>query len=100
MRTEHFLLAENGWVPNNLRLPVIVYRQAITSQADRAGAFDKLFGSNSWPAQWRDGVYNYHHYHSTAHEALGVSTGSARLELGGPGGREITIDAGDALLLP
>ena len=32
-RCEHFMLPPNGWVPNNTRLPVLVWRGAIDPKA-------------------------------------------------------------------
>lgn len=98
---ETFHLAPHSWVPNNPRLPVIVYRRALTpGDQDLAQAFSARFEANDWPTQWLDGVFDYHHFHSTAHEVLGVLTGTAELILGGPGGRVVRVQAGDALLLP
>ena len=101
MESEQFILHQKDWVPNNERLPVIVYRGAVKAEGKEAAeAFERMFADHGWPPQWRDTVYDYHHYHSTAHEALGVATGFGTLLLGGPGGREIEVRAGDAVVLP
>lgn len=101
MKTDSIMLAENGWIPNNVRLPVVIYRAALASDGPSlADRFEALFSGHGWPANWRDGIFDYHHYHSTAHEVLGVISGSATLEIGGPEGRRIEVSAGDALMLP
>src|SRR5690606_16283649 len=91
--------ADDGQFPNSV-LPAIVYRQAVSPGEVSPEALEKLFDRNGWPSQWRAGVYDYHHYHSTAHECLGIAAGSARLQLGGPGGRSFSLKAGDVLVLP
>jgi uncharacterized protein YjlB len=58
------------------------------------------FTQNGWPAAWRNGVYSFQHYHSEAHEVLGVYRGWAKVQFGGPNGPVIQITAGDAALLP
>ncbi|WP_442896462.1 cupin [Bosea sp. CCNWLY174] len=92
---------ERGPIPNNQRFPALVYRQALASdQADLATAMERRFEENGWPPAWRNGIYDFHHYHSKGHEVLGIAKGSAELVLGGDRGREIRVRAGDVLLLP
>lgn len=92
---------ERGPVPNNPRFPALVYRQVFASdQGDLATAMEHRFQENGWPPAWRNGIYDFDHYHSEGHEVLGIAQGSAELVLGGPGGRELEVNAGDVLLLP
>jgi uncharacterized protein YjlB len=93
----HF--APSGGIPNNPHLPALLYRGALAAKAGPA-AHEKLFARSGWPPRWRDGVYDFHHFHTTAHEGLGIAAGGARLLLGGPSGQVVTVAAGDVVLLP
>jgi uncharacterized protein YjlB len=99
---EAHLFVDDGLVPNNGKLPLILYRHALAlehaSKPERA--FEALFESNGWSGAWVDGIYDFHHYHSTAHEVLGIAQGSAKVQLGGPQGLLVDLAAGDAMAIP
>jgi uncharacterized protein YjlB len=95
-----FVFADDGLVPNNPR-PFLVYKGAIDVTHERPEeTVERLFGSNGWGDMWRNGVYDYLHYHSTVHEALGIARGHARVRFGGDQGKEFEISAGDVAILP
>jgi uncharacterized protein YjlB len=91
-----FTFADDGAIPNS-ELPLLVYRGAVP--ADPA-TIERLFAANNWPPAWRDGVHPFHHFHSTAHEVLGVARGEASVLFGGPGGRVLAVQAGDVVVIP
>lgn len=92
-------LKPNGWMPNSV-LPVLIYRNGLPASVDLATDMERIFAANEWPPQWRNGVYPFHHYHSTAHEVLGFAAGHADLILGGEGGEHLTVQSGDVVVLP
>lgn len=94
-----FLLERHDWVPNHPHLPVLHWHEVVVN-GDIAEQLEQRFSHHGWEPQWRGGIYDYHHYHSTAHEALGCFAGQATVMLGGPGGREVHVRAGDVVLLP
>lgn len=95
------LLADTGTIPNNPKLPLLLYKQAVDLPEDGAPElFEDLFTTHGWPAAWRNGIHPFHHYHSTAHEALGVYAGSATALIGGEGGIEVTVERGDVVIIP
>jgi uncharacterized protein YjlB len=82
-------------------MPFLIYKGAIdVVTAYPEETIEHLFGSNGWGDMWRNGVYDYLHYHSTVHEALGVARGHARIRFGGDRGKEFEISAGDVVILP
>ncbi|WP_051955592.1 hypothetical protein [Beijerinckia mobilis] len=93
-------LPQNGWIPNNPRLPVLLYRTDLAATPDLAHHFETLFRETGWPPQWRNGIFPFHHYHAASHEVLGIAAGTAQVMLGGLGGPVVGLSAGDVTVLP
>lgn len=89
--------ATSGGVPNNPRLPVLIYRAALPADAT---SIEAHVDANGWECRWRDGIFDFHHFHSTAHETLAVARGTATVQIGGEDGEEIRLGPGDVLVLP
>ncbi|HEV2074356.1 MAG TPA: hypothetical protein VGR29_12020, partial [Thermomicrobiales bacterium] len=96
---ESFILEDDGTFPNN-PLSVILYRQAIPlGEQDPARSTEERFVENGWSGLWRNGIFDFHHYHATAHEVLGCARGTVQVQLGGPGGQSVMLHAGDIVVL-
>jgi uncharacterized protein YjlB len=92
------LLPADPAIPNHPRWPLLVYPSALRSPTPED--FEALFDKNKWPAAWRNGVFAFHHYHSTAHEVLGVYQGQVTVQFGGDSGIAVTARPGDVIVLP
>lgn len=100
MDVEQHRFAPNGSIPNNPALPLLVYRGVLAGGEGAAAACETLFQAHGWSNGWRDGVFGYHHFHSTAHEALGIVAGEVRIQFGGEGGETVAVRAGDVVTIP
>jgi uncharacterized protein YjlB len=93
--------ADDGTIPNNPTLPFLVYPGALDLPADDpAAACEAVFEGNGWGGSWRNGIYPFAHYHSTAHEVLGICRGEAKARFGGNTGLVLKLRAGDVVLIP
>ena len=98
-----FHFKDAGGIPNNPRLPALVIKHAAPAGRETANLatwFETEWPKHGWRAAWRWGVYDFPHYHSTAHEVLGVYRGHATLRLGDAVGVTIVAEKGDVLILP
>ena len=92
----------DGYIPNNPRLPLLYYRKAVRfdRDGDPAALLEAIFNANDWGQAWRNGVYDFVHYHPRIHEVLGIARGSATLRLGGNKGVTVRVSAGDIIAIP
>jgi len=88
---------DDGLVLNHPRWPLIVYRGAVDLDGKHDPAAVMEDEANGWSDTWRDGTYDYVHYHSRIHQVLCIARGKGR---GGNKGRILTLKAGDVAVLP
>jgi len=101
-RVKTFQFRDDGKIPNNPDVPVLLYTQVVdlARAGDPAALLEELFEANNWGSSWRNGIYSYVHYHSGIHEVLGIARGHVRVRLGGDKGEELDLEAGDVVVLP
>ena len=94
-----FMFADDGSVPNNARLPFVLYRRAIDliGSPDPEQVIENVFRRNGWGDMWRNGIFPYVHYHSMIHEGMGIARGRAKVRFGGNKGQEVELTQGDVV---
>jgi uncharacterized protein YjlB len=99
---QRFRFKADGYIPNNPRVVALYYRGAFRfdRDGDPAAMVEAVFNANGWGKAWRNGIYDFVHYHPRVHEVLGVARGSATLRIGGNHGVTVKVRAGDVVLVP
>ena len=102
LKANTYRFRDDGFIPNHPRWPIIIYRRAVRfpRALDPAAVMEDIFERNGWGDSWRGDIYDYLHYHSRIHEALGVVRGNAHVRLGGNNGGTFKIATGDLIILP
>jgi uncharacterized protein YjlB len=96
------MFKDDGIIPNHARWALVVYRGAVSlpGNLDPAAIMEDLFDENGWSGSWRNGIYDYVHYHSRIHEVLGIARGQGMVRFGGNKGKTVQLKAGDVAILP
>ena len=102
VRAKTFAFADAGAIPNNPSLPLVVYKRALrfARKFDPAAVIEELFASNGWGDSWRNGIYDFDHFHTKTHEVLGIAKGRAKVRFGGETGRVLALARGDVIVIP
>ena len=97
-----FRFKDDGETPNNPKWPLVIYRSPVMLRQgfDPAAIFEDLFASNGWKDSWRNGVYDFLHFHTHRHEVLGIARGAVQVEFGGAKRKRLRLKAGDVAILP
>ena len=93
-----FMFTDDGSVPNNPQLPLLLYRGVIdlSGTPNPEEVIEKVFRDNRRGDMWRNGVFPYVHYHSMIHEGM---AGAPRCASAAHG-EEIDLSQGDVVVLP
>ncbi len=76
---ETYSFSDDGRFPNS-PLPLLVYRGALPLMPVQ---WNSLSGERL-VQRWRNGIFGYHHFHSIAHEVLGIAAGEAQCRVRRP----------------
>jgi len=99
MKPEVYHLRDDGQVPNNAKLPLVLYRGAFDAGAIAQDVIAH-FTDNGWSGAWVNGIFDYHHYHARSHEVLANLGANVSVQFGGAAGPVVDFAGGDAVVIP
>lgn len=98
-------IPSHGLTPNTSiqHKPLLIYKSAFPSNTTASQIESHVRSIGVVDPQWRYTMYSTSHFHSTAHEVLGIASGRARLCFGhedNPRAVEEILHKGDVVVLP
>ena len=99
MRTQTIHLHDDGCVPNNPSLPLIIYEDVFAAGSGTDVAIAQ-FAENGWSGAWVNGIFDFHHYHARSHEVLANLGPTVTVQFGGAAGPTVDFRNGAVVLIP
>ena len=99
IQTHDHSFEDDGRIPNNPTLPLLVYPHAL-SEAERGLTLQSVARRKRLGRRLGGRRLPYRHYHSVSHEVLCVVGVAARVTFGGPEGETLEVRAGDVVVIP
>jgi uncharacterized protein YjlB len=99
MEPIQLIFKDDGKIPNS-KLPLLIYKNVFSEEKADPQHMIEHFSRYNWRNAWTDGVYDFHHYHSNTHEAMGIHQGYATLQFGGESGEQVSVEEGDVVVVP
>jgi uncharacterized protein YjlB len=105
LKVASYQIPAHSLIPNTSiqQRPLLIYHSCFPSTSSPSTIEAHLKSTGVVVPQWRYTMYSTTHFHSTTHEVLCVSRGSATLLFGGEGNEgavEVKVEKGDAIVVP
>jgi len=102
--SRHIIPAYRGFPNSSVHhRPLLIYHAAFPSSSSPSSIEQHLRSVGVVSPAWRYKMYTQHHFHSTTHEVLVISSGGATLFFGGQGnpkGVQAKVEKGDVIVVP
>jgi uncharacterized protein YjlB len=99
MQHEIYFLEDDGCVPNNAALPLILIADAFGPGTGTETVIT-CFARNGWRGAWVNGIYDFHHYHARSHEVLANLGAPVTVQFGGERGPIVEFARGAVAIIP
>ena len=99
MHTQIIQLHDDGKVPNNPSLPLVIYEDVFAPGSSTDAAIAR-FAANGWSGAWVNGIFDFHHYHARSHEVLANLGPAVMVLFGGADGTKVEFQTGAVVVIP